>query len=63
MVVYFYVLIALLGEIIDNQNEINILIQDFFGVIGMSLINIIILYFLYIEKFRAIYYEKSIKPI
>ncbi|KAL6612841.1 7 transmembrane sweet-taste receptor of 3 GCPR-domain-containing protein [Neocallimastix sp. 'constans'] len=63
VVVYFYVLIALLGEIIDNQNEINILIQDFFGVIGMSLINIIILYFLYIEKFRAIYYEKSIKPI
>eukprot|EP00833_Pecoramyces_ruminatium_P002370 jgi/Orpsp1_1/1176402/evm.model.c7180000057465.1 len=54
-----YVLVKILLGIVNND-EINVVIQDLFNAMGTTIINLIVLYYLFISKFYEIYKDKDV---
>jgi len=50
----------ILTEIVNSLNEINIVIQVIFEIIGIIINNSVILYYIFIKKLHNIYAGKSI---
>jgi len=46
----------------NNQNEVNVIIQDYFDIVGTILNTLVIIYYLFIRKFIEINKKKEIKP-
>jgi len=48
---YVYTIYILLLYVVGNQNEINVVIKDYFDIVGTILNTIVIIYYLFIIKF------------
>ncbi|ORX47341.1 hypothetical protein BCR36DRAFT_96532 [Piromyces finnis] len=61
MPVYTYILFTILSEIINIGNEeISIIVQDFFNAFGIIINTLVIMYYLYIHKFISIFVHNQI---
>jgi len=49
----------LLVNIINRQNVLNVIIQDYFEIVGTIVNTLVIIYYLFIKKFMDILKEKS----
>jgi len=58
---YAYILYMLLVNIMNNQNEVNVIIQDYFDIVGTILNTLVIIYYLFIRKFIRIRKKKEYK--
>jgi len=48
----------LLTYVVDNQNEINVVVQEYFDIVGTIMNTLAIIYFLFIVKFIEIFTVK-----
>jgi len=55
---YIYILYVLLVNIVNRQDEINVIIQDYFNIVGSVLSSSVTLYDIFIIKFIEIIFQK-----
>jgi len=57
---YVYILYMLLINIMNSQNGVNVVIQDYFDIIGTIMNTLVIIYYLFLIKFIVIFKSNPI---
>jgi len=47
----------LLVNVMNNQNEVNVIMQDYFDIVGTIVNTLVIIYYFYLKKFMETYEE------
>ncbi|ORX52523.1 hypothetical protein BCR36DRAFT_369322 [Piromyces finnis] len=57
--VYIYTVLSLFSEIVDHIDDLTLFFKDSVGVLVTSLSSLVVLYFLYIQKFYAVAHQNK----